>query len=492
MRITRFPRLWMILALALLVTLVYWPSPAVYCEQWQDFANITFTHGWLVLAVCVALVLRSRRAIAAAPVRFWPLALLALGGCILAWLVCYRASIEDLEVTIFPAIFWLALAAAFGLRMGLLLAFPVAFFYFAVPSWSQLANPLQELTVFALRGFFWVTGPRVLISGDTIHIPNGSFVIEEGCSGLHFMIVGLAVAALHGELRRDPWRVRIAQLALMAVLALLANWVRVYTVIEAGYLTDMHSSLVSVSHYWFGWGVFAVALVLFFGLTTLFGPAAPPEPAYDPAQPVAQTPGPHAPLTGLAATVLVLVALPAVSWGLRALQPAPALSASVAPGAHAPWSSASSDTFSSWRPVFPGADQEQRFAYTNTTGDIMEMFRVAYRTQRQGAELVGSGSTFIGRGLKVRSEQVINTASGAFRETEVADRSGARSLIWSRYEVAGRDFVKPLASQVWYGIKAIVSNPPAALVAYRAACAAGGDCEPARRVLREFVASGAT
>jgi EpsI family protein len=487
MRITRFPRLWIILALALLVTLVYWPSPAVYYEQWRDFVNITYTHGWLVLAVCVALVLRSRREIATAPVRFWPLALVALGGCILAWLVCYRASIEDLEVTIFPAIFWLAVTAAFGLRMGLLLAFPVAFFSFAVPSWSQLGNPLQELTVFALRGFFWLTGPPVLISGDTIHIPNGTFVIEEGCSGLHFMIVGLAVAALHGELRRDPWRIRLAQLALMVILALLANWVRVYTIIEAGYLTDMHSYLVSVSHYWFGWGVFAVALVLFFGLTTLFGPS---EPAHDPPlQPVA--PGPPAPLAGLAATVAVLVALPAVSWGLRTLQPAPALGAAVAPGARAPWSSAPSDTQSSWRPVFPGADQEQRFAYANNTGDIVELFRVAYRTQRQGAELVGSGSTLIGRRLKVRSEEVIDSANGAFRETGVVDRSGARSLIWSRYEIAGRTFVKPLASQLWYGINATVSNPPAALVAYRAACAAGGDCEDARGVLREFVASGA-
>jgi len=490
MRTTRFPRLWMILALAVLVTLVYWPSPAVYYEEWQDFANITFTHGWLVLAVCVALVLRSRREIAAAPVRFWPLALLALGCCILAWLVCYRASIQDLHITIFPAIFWLAVTAAFGLRMGLLLAFPVAFFYFAVPSWAQLGNPLQELTVFALRGFFWLTGPRALISGDTIHIPNGSFVIEEGCSGLHFMIVGLAVAALHGELRRDPWRVRIVQLALMAILALLANWVRVYTIIEAGYLTDMHSYLVSVSHYWFGWGVFAVALVLFFWLTTLFGPAAPPEPAHDPAQRVAQTPGPPAPLARLATTVLVLVALPAVSWGLRGLQPAPALSAVVAPGARAPWSSAPSDTHSSWRPMFPGADQEQRFAYTNTTRDIVEVFRVAYRTQRQGAKLVGMGTTVIGRQLRLRSEDVIDTARGAFRETEVVDRSRARSLIWYRYETAGRDFVKPLAAQLWYGIKAVVSNPPAALIAYRTACGAGGDCEDARRVLREFVASG--
>jgi EpsI family protein len=488
MRMTPFPRVWMILALAVLVTLVYWPSPAVYYEEWRDFVNITYTHGWLVLAVCVALVVGSRREIAATPVRFWPLALLPLGGCILVWLACYRASIEDLEVTIFPAIFWLAVTAAFGLRMGLLLAFPVAFFYFAVPFWSHLANPLQDLTVFALRGFFWLTGPPVLISGDTIHIPNGTFVIEEGCSGLHFMIVGLAVAALHGELRRDPGRVRIAQLALMAILALLANWVRVYTIIEAGYLTDMHSYLVSVSHYWFGWGVFAVALVLFFGLTTLFGPAAPPEPPHDPPlQPVA--PGPPAPLAGLAATVLVLVALPAVSWGLRTLQPAPALTAAVAPSARAPWSSAPSDTLSSWQPIFPGADQEQRFAYTNTTGDIVEVFKVAYRTQHQGAELVGSGSTVTGKRLKIRSEEVINTASGAFRETEAADRSGAGSLIWWRYEIAGRDVVMPLASQLWYGINATVSNPPAALIAYRAACGAGADCADARRVLREFVAA---
>jgi EpsI family protein len=482
----RLPRLWMILALALLVTLVYWPSPAVYYEQWRDVVNITYTHGWLVLAVCVALLLRSRREIAAVPVRFRPLALSGLVGCILAWLVCYRASIQDLHVTIFPLIFWLAVTAAFGLRVGLLLAFPVAFFYFAVPSWSQLSNPLQQLTVFAMRGFFWLTGPKVLISGDMIRIPNGSFVIEEGCSGLHFMIVGLAVAALHGELRRDPWRVRIAQLALMASLALLANWVRVYTIIEAGYLTDMRSYLVSVSHYWFGWGVFAVALVLFFGLTTLYGP---PEPAQDPPlQPLA--PGSPAPLAGLAATVVVLVGLPAVSWGVRTLQPAPALSAAPAPSARAPWSSAPSDALSSWRPVFPGADQEQRFAYTNTSGNVVEVFRVAYRTQRQGAKLIGMGTSVMGERLRLRSEDVIDTTRGALREATVADSSGARSLIWYRYETAGRDFVKPLAAQLWYGIKAIVSNPPAALVAYRAACGTGGDCEDARRLLLEFVASG--
>ena len=485
---TDFPRLWMIQALALLVTLVYWPSPAVYYEQWRDFANITFTHGWLVLAVCLALVLRSRREIAAAPVRFRPLALLAVGGCNLAWLVCYRASIQDLHLAIFPAIFWLAVTAAFGLRMGLLLAFPVAFFYLAVPSWSQLGNPLQELTVFALRGFFWLTGPKVLISGDTIHIPNGSFVIEEGCSGLHFMIVGLAVAALHGELRRDPWRIRAAQLALMGLLALLANCVRVYIIIEAGYLTNMQSYLVRVSHYWFGWGVFAVALIGFFGLAALLGPPPLPEPPHDSAaRPAAR--GPAVSPAALVSTVLLLAGLPALSSGLRALQPPPDLQAAAGLAARPPWSPVPADSRSSWLPTFPGADQQQRLAYQDGAGHMVEVFRVAYRNQHQGAKLIGMATTLVGRRLHSRSEGVIDTVGEAFRESEVVDRAGARSLIWSRYETAGRDFVSPLAAQLWYGINATVSNPPAALIAYRAPCGAEANCEEARRLLRGFVAS---
>ena len=275
MRTPGSPRLWLVLALACLVALVYWPSTAVLLGQWSDFVNITYTHGWLVLAVCVALVVRraarhrcgTRGADAGGHVRTTGRKFRMAG--VLSRQYPGPAH-HDFSCTL-----WLAVTAAFGARVGRLLAFPVVFFYFAVPSWSQLADPLQHLTVAVMRGFLAVTGPPALIDGPVVRIPNGAFVVEEGCSGLHFMIVGLAVAALHGYLQKDPWRTRVAQLALMAGLALLANWLRVYTVIEAGYLTDMHHYLVSVSHYWFGWGVFALALVAFFWLSTWLPAAAP-------------------------------------------------------------------------------------------------------------------------------------------------------------------------------------------------------------------------
>jgi len=478
-------RLWMIFALALLVTFVCWPSAQVLYGQWTDFVNITYTHGPLILAVCLYLVWRERGAIARAPVEPWPLAQLALAGAVLAWLVCDYASIQDLHITIFPAVFWLAIAAAFGWPIARLMFFPVAFFGFALPSWAQLGNPLQELTVVAMQVFLGMTGPHAVISGDTIHIPNGSFVIEEGCSGLHFMIVGLAVAALHGELRRDPWRTRLAQLALMAGLALLANWVRVYTVIEAGYLSDMRNYLVSVSHYWFGWGVFAVALVAFFWLSTWLTPA---EAASQEAS-VAPLPSPPPvtanPAAGFVIAVLVLLALPGASFLARRSHPPAALSSAPFLTLKAPWSALTPVGGSFWLPEFEGADDNEYLTAVSPAGATIEVFRTRFISQRQGAELVGESSSLLGRHLRDRGERLVDSAHGRFRETEAVDPAGAHSLIWSRYEVAGRPLVRGLAEQLWYGLNALVWNPPADLLAFRAECR--GDCADARRVLDELL-----
>ncbi len=474
-------RLWLIFALAASVALLYAPSSVVLVEQWSDFVNITYTHGWLILPIALALIYMRRRELAAARAAVSPLALLLLAAAIIAWLICYRACIQDLHITIFPALFWLAAVAAWGWEVGVLLAFPVAFFYFAVPSWSQLGNPLQDLTIFAMQGFLRVTGPNAVFQGDLIHIPNGSFVIEEGCSGLHFLIVGLAVAALHGELRGDTLRTRAAQLLIMTVLALLANWVRVYTVIEAGYLTDMHHYLVRVSHYWFGWGVFAVALVVFFWLTTWLTPA-PPAPRAPP--PPAPTPRRDA--AGFALVLLVLAALPALSLALRARHPPAPLDAAPAAVADASWALAAGAEASPWQPQFPGADRIEHAVFVNGAGELIEVVRVQYREQRQGAELVGSASSLLGPGLRWRGAARVRSSAGAFSQTEAAAAGEARSLIWSRYEIGGRRILWPLGAQLWYGLNATMSRPASALIALRSECAGG--CSAARHALEQFLA----
>ncbi|MBS0377873.1 MAG: exosortase [Proteobacteria bacterium] len=475
MRIAGSPRLWLLLALALVVTAVCWPSAEVLYDQWMDFVNITFTHGWLILGVCVLLVWRDRAAIAAAPARFWPLALVGLLLTLLAWMVCYRAGIQDLHLTLFPAVYGLAVAAAFGWPVARLMFFPVAFFVFALPSWAQAGNALQELTVLAMRGFLGLTGPHAVISGDTIHIPNGSFVIEEGCSGLHFMIVGLAIAALHGELRRDPLKTRVLQLLLMAGLALIANWVRVYTVIEAGYLSNMKNYLVSVSHYWFGWGVFAVALVAFFWLSTWLTPAAP-EPGAAPARPATATP-----LRGFLIVVSLLLLVPGASVVLRRANPPAPLSSAAFLTLKAPWSALVPVGGSYWLPKFEGADDNEYLTVVSPEGETLEVFRTRFIDQAQGRELVGGSSSLLGRALRYRGEQPVATPLGIFRETEAEDPAGERSLLWYRYRIGNDTYVVPLASQLAYGVRALTGHPLSSLLAVRTEC--HGDCAQARRRL---------
>ena len=480
----RYARLIWIAALACLVALIYWPSTLFLYGRWTDTAEETYTHGWLILLISIGLVVRARHELVAVPARPSALAALGLALAVITWLVAYRASIEGLEVPIQPLIFWLSVTTAFGWAVGRLLLFPVAYLYFAVNVWY--GAPLQDLTVLAMRAALAVTGPPALFVGHVIHIPNGSFVIDEGCSGLHFMIVGLAVAALYGERRRDPWPVRARQLALMAGLALIANWVRVYTVIEAGYLTDMQSYLVRVSHYGFGWCVFAATLFVFFW----FAPGSAVEPVPPPAgelpEPVSAAVR-STELAGVAIAAAILIALPLLNAGLRTAHAAPPLAhpaAMLEP--QPPWHAVALDVRSEWMPVFAGADELQRRAFGNGTDQTVEVLGVAYRTQRQGAELVGETSSLLGKRLHAVGEQVVASRSGAFREAEVTDPTGARSLLWWRYQVDGQNMVGPLAQQLWYGINALVWQPPAGLIALRTSCQR--ECANAHRTLQEFVA----
>jgi hypothetical protein len=144
------------------------------------------------------------------------------------------------------------------------------------------------------------------------------------------------------------------------------------------------------------------------------------------------------------------------------------------------------DVRSAWLPIFAGADELQRLAFGNTADDTVEVLGVAYRIQRQGAELVGETSSLTGDRLQAIAEHVVGSAAGPFREAEVTDEAGARSLIWSRYQVDGHNLVGPFTQQVWYGVNALVSQPPAELIALRTSC--GADCAGARLRLQEFVA----
>src|SRR4029077_4676824 len=99
--------------------------------------------------------------------------------------------------------------------------------------------------------------------------PNGTrFEVTLACSGVVFLVQGLAVAVLLGELEQASLGRRVRLVASMVAVALIANWIRVLALVQIGYSTDMRHVLVSRDHLEFGWALFVLVLVAFVWLAT--------------------------------------------------------------------------------------------------------------------------------------------------------------------------------------------------------------------------------
>ena len=466
-----------IFALIAVASVACWPTSTALYEFWTDFANKGGTHGPLIVAASLWLIARNHARLASAPTQPSILAGAFLGAGSIAWLIALYAGIQDAHIVALPALIWLAAYAAFGSSVARLLAFPIAFSYFAVPAWSFIGGPLQSLTTHAVSALIWISGLDAQVHGNFITIAWGTFEIAKGCSGLHFFEVGLAIAALWGELDEQTPAGRIKLMALMGVMAIVCNWIRVFALVVIGYVSQMKNSLITEGHYGFGWVLFAMTVILFFWLAhRLFPlPAAQSPPPETKAENRSLRTGP------LAAAALLLLAGPTL-WGAAKLADLSRTASRPLPGLPA-----GKVVDSSWQPVFAGADKTQHVSYSGSDGHSIEAFLVAYRAQRQGAELVSETNSLPGTGFEVEQSGTIRSGSGAYDEMLVIGPQGRRSVIWSRYYIGRRPFTTPLASQLWYGLRAVAGPPVSSLVALRAECDAS--CDRARKMLESSVST---
>ena len=206
--------------------------------------------------------------------------LVAIGS--LGWLVGLNAGLLAVTTMALPALVLVTIWAAGGWQLARRVAFAVLFLYFALPVWELISAPLQSLTAFVCLWLTRLVGIPVTMDAHVIYIPEGWFEIAGGCNGLHFLIVALAIAAVHGEVHRDDVRSRLWLLGIAAGLALVTNWLRVFIIIVAGHVTDMQHFLVRVDHYYFGWFLFTFALLFYFYLSSYVprggGATQPPAP----------------------------------------------------------------------------------------------------------------------------------------------------------------------------------------------------------------------
>ena len=469
------PGIAVVLLVVASIVAMFWPTIETLREEWRDTETLTYTHGYLIAALSLWLLLRSLRRMQMAPRPDWRMLapLLLLSVC---WLVFYRAGIELLHQVLLPAIAIVAVYAAIGFANGRRLTFPLAYLYFAIPIWSVGNEILQTLTVVAVRLLLYVSNVPAFVTGNFVYIPSGAFEIAGGCSGLHFFIVAVAIAAIFGEIHQDSLRVRIKQILLAATLAVVTNWIRVYTIIVAGHLTDMRHYLITVDHYYFGWFLFVFTMAAFFWLASRM----PTRPL------VAASTGIGSRTSSWVSAAIIAVIVAGVGPALDALSPIRAASAApmLLPELQTPWQGPHAASPEDWQPKYPGADWAQVADYRKE-GRTASGFVAQYLQQRQGKELVGFDNSLPGSGAGVETREVINTGAGEAVLLQTEDKTG-RSMIAYRFLIGDAHRVGDFSAQLTYAVASLRGPLVSQLVAARARCT-GADCSVARTDATELL-----
>ncbi len=469
-----------VLGSLVLTAVLYWSTSLEIADVWQDTVRRRYTHGWFTLAVTLWLIWRDRVYLASLQPKPPPGGWIPVALGSLVWLVGFNAGLLALTTMVMPLLVLVTIWAMGGWRLARRVAFAVLFLYFALPVWELISAPLQSLTAFASLWLTRLVGIPVTMDEWTIYIPEGWFEIAGGCNGLHFLIVALAIATLHGEIHRDDVRSRLRLLAIAAGLALVTNWIRVFIIIVAGHATDMQHFLVRIDHYYFGWFLFAFALMLYLYLAS-FVPSGGR---------VTQLPAPQ--FTARLRSSLVAVVLSAVAL---ALGPAWSLAergsgtrAGGPPESVAGWSGPAM-YLSDWRPTFANPDEEVLVGYhSESVGDVA-FYRAVYHSQRQGKELRGHGNSVVGAGYRTKAsrERSLTVAGETVMVSEdlAEAMDGREMLIWSLFAVDGRPTAMRLPDQLAYGIRSLARAPAASVIAYAAECRP--TCDTARDALGKLV-----
>jgi len=464
-----------VLGIVVATALLLWPTAHSLHLLWTDTARRGYTHGYLVAVIAMWLLARSTREFVGARPDWRAVPLLGIAG--IGWVILYRAGLELPHQMLLPPIAFLALTAAFGFANTRHTWFAFAFLYFAMTLWDYVNGPLQSLTVAAVRIMLSSSGVPVYVAGDVLNIPEGSFAVEPGCSGLHFFVVALAFATLFGELNRDTWGTRLRQVSLALFLALLSNWVRVYCVVLAGHLTDMQHYLVRVEHYSFGWVVFALSMAVFFWVMSRTPLArATPVPVREGGSPAS--------LRRLGVTA---------SAGLAALAFGPLLAARAGSPAEpaarvqlptlAGWSGPDLGS-GSWQPFYPHSDSAELATYRQD-GIVVAAFTAAYDEQHQGKELVGYGNSLL-NGLEDQSEGgILVTSHGEARWRAIRDRQGQAGIVGYYYRIGAQRRTSGVAAQLSYGAASLLGPVRSDVVAAMSECTP--DCAAAPVRVRELL-----
>ena len=226
-------------------------------HQWWDID--TYNHVLLVPLILAWLVWLRRGELGKVQPRSALLGLVWLGAGLAVWLGGRAADINLFAQAGTVMAFQAAVLALLGLRVALILAFPLLYAGFLVPFGDELIPTLQHVTAQIAVALTHLSGVPAVLDGLFIDTPAGRFVVAEECSGVKFLIAMTALSVLVAGTGFSRWRRRIALVGGAALVSIVANGVRAWaTIYVAQYVGAERAG--GFDHIVYGWVFFAVVI----------------------------------------------------------------------------------------------------------------------------------------------------------------------------------------------------------------------------------------
>ena len=430
------------------VLVVYRETLAAMVTVW--WTSDTFAHAFLVLPIAFWLIWRQRAALAEQLPTPTPWMLSAIAVIAFAWLLGDLATVNSVTQLAIVALLVCAVVALLGFRVARVIAFPLAFLFFAVPIGEfmlpQLMSWTADFTVLGLRA----SGIPVFREGNQIVIPSGRWSVVEACSGVRYLIASFMVGTLFAYLHYRSNRRRWIFAAVAIAVPIVANWLRAYLIVMLGHLSG-NKIAVGVDHLIYGWLFFGLVMGLMYAIGMLWAErsvATAPAPSRRGVVNAAPSRGGKAFWATAAAAVLLglapHLALPALSHGEAKATPriarAGALSQSWQPG---------SGALEGWKPAFRDPSAETNSTYSSSGRDV-GLYIAYYRQQNYQRKLVSSDNELVRSTdpdwirLDAGQPRTVNTPAGTLTVRSTLLRGGGRGgpeqrlRVWQFYWVGDR------------------------------------------------------
>ena len=232
-------------------------------HQWWNID--TYSHILLILPILAWLVWIRRDEVARVEARGWWPGFLC---CLLGLAICFVGRSADINLIAQLGVIVAFQGATFGIvgfRVGLILAFPLAYMFFLVPFGDEIIPPLQYVTAEMATALTRFSGVETVADGIHIDTPAGLFIVAEECSGVKFLVAMVALGVLVAYSCFASWKRRMLFLLACVIVPIVANGIRAWaTIFIAQYVGAEAAG--SFDHIVYGWFFFGIVIALVLGV----------------------------------------------------------------------------------------------------------------------------------------------------------------------------------------------------------------------------------